>query len=277
MTAPLTLTATDLGLAGLLLLVNAGISIAFQLGVERALFISALRLVVQLSLIGGVLRTVFASGSLWLTAGAGLIMVLVAAVEAGQRQTPRFKGWITEGLGLATLLTVGTLATLYAVGVVIGPSPTTAPGLLTSFEPRHVLPILGMVLGNTLTSVSLTLATLLDLVRRERGAIEGQLALGATIRSAFSGVLRRTLKTAMMPVINAMAVAGIVTLPGMMTGQILAGADPGDAAKSQIMIMFVISGAAGLGALLSALGAMHLLTDPRQRLRLDRLATPARG
>ena len=271
MTAPLTLTPTDLGLAGLLLLVNAGISIAFKLGLERALLISAVRLVVQLSLIGGVLRYVFASGSLWLTAAAGLVMVVVAAVEASQRQQPRFKSWATEGLGLATLLTAGTLGTLYAVGVVIGPSTTDAPGLLTSFEPRHVLPILGMVLGNTLTSVSLTLATLIDLARRERGSIEAQLALGATISVAFGGIIRRALTTAMMPIVNAMAVAGIVTLPGMMTGQILAGADPGDAAKSQIMIMFVISGAAGLGALLTALGAMRLLSDPRDRLRLDRL------
>jgi putative ABC transport system permease protein len=198
-------------------------------------------------------------------------MVVIAAIETGQRQSPRFIGWRAEGLGLATLLAVGSLATVYAVGIVIGPSTSSAPGLLTSFEARHVLPILGMVLGNTLTAVTLTLATLVDLVRRERGAIEGQLALGATRNAAFGGVLRQALKTAMMPVINAMAVAGIVTLPGMMTGQILAGADPGDAAKSQIMIMFVISGAAGLGALCAALGGVRLLTDARHRLRLDRL------
>ena len=275
MTAPLALTITDLTLAGLLLLINAGISIAFSLGLERALAIAAVRLVVQLSLIGGVLRLVFASGSLWLTAAAGLVMALVAAFEAGQRQSPRFKGWLAEGLSLATLLTAGTLATLYAVAVVIGPSPSTAPGLLTSFEPRHVLPILGMVLGNTLTAVSLTLATLVDLARRERGAIEAQLSLGATLSTACKPIVRRALKTAMMPVINGMAVAGIVTLPGMMTGQILAGADPGDAARSQIMILFVISGAAGLAALMTTLGALRLLGDARQRLRLDRLESTA--
>ena len=272
MTAPLTLTATDLGLAGLLLVINAGISIAFHLGLERALMISAVRLVVQLSLIGGVFRYVFASGSPWLTAAVAFVMVLVAAVEAGQRQSPRFRRGLTEGLSLATLLTAGTLGTLYAVGVVIGPSASSGPGQLTSFEPRHVLPILGMVLGNTLTSVSLTLATIVDLAQRERGAIDGQLALGVSSATAFGGIVRRALKTAMTPVLNAMAVAGVVTLPGMMTGQILAGADPADAAKSQIMILFVISGAAGLGALLTALGATRLLSDKRHRLRLDRLA-----
>ena len=69
-----------------------------------------------------------------------------------------------------------------------------------------------------------------------------------------------------------MSVAGIVTLPGMMTGQILAGADPAEAAKYQIMIMFVLTGAAGLGALAAAFGGVLLLTDARHRLRLDRLA-----
>jgi putative ABC transport system permease protein len=80
------------------------------------------------------------------------------------------------------------------------------------------------------------------------------------------------MRTAMTPLLNTMAVAGIVTLPGMMTGQILAGADPAEAAKYQIMIMFVLSGAAGLGALLAGLGGVLLLTDKRHRLRLDRLA-----
>ena len=75
----------------------------------------------------------------------------------------------------------------------------------------------------------------------------------------------------MMPLLNTMSVAGIVTLPGMMTGQILAGADPAEAAKYQIMIMFVLSGAAGLGALAAAYAGVLLLTDARHRLRLDRL------
>ena len=76
----------------------------------------------------------------------------------------------------------------------------------------------------------------------------------------------------MMPLLNTMSVAGIVTLPGMMTGQILAGADPAEAAKYQIMIMLVLTGASGLGALAAAYGGVLLLTDSRHRLRLDRLA-----
>ena len=77
-----------------------------------------------------------------------------------------------------------------------------------------------------------------------------------------------------MPILNAMAAAGIVTLPGMMTGQILAGADPVEAAKYQIMIMFLIASATGLGAFCTGFGAVLLLTDHRHRLRLDRLSPP---
>jgi putative ABC transport system permease protein len=84
-------------------------------------------------------------------------------------------------------------------------------------------------------------------------------------------ILRGALATAMTPLLNSMAVAGVVTLPGMMAGQILAGADPGEAAKYQIMIMFVLAGAAALGALAAALGGVLLLTDARHRLRFERL------
>jgi len=146
---------------------------------------------------------------------------------------------------------------------VIGPQPWYAP--------RYVLPILGMVLGNTLTSISLALQTLTEGAERERGAIEARIALGATRFEAFADVLRRAIVTAMTPLLNTMSVAGIVSLPGMMTGQILAGADPAEAAKYQIMIMFVLSGASGLGALAAAYGGVLLLTDARHRLRLDRL------
>jgi putative ABC transport system permease protein len=93
---------------------------------------------------------------------------------------------------------------------------------------------------------------------------------------AFSGVLRSALRTATTPLVNAMAVAGVVALPGMMAGQILAGADPAEAAKYQVMIMFVLSGASGLGAVAAALGSVLLLTDKRHRLRAERLLR-ARG
>ena len=262
------LTPIDLALAAALLVINGVISVVFGLRLERSLAIAAIRMVVQLTAVGYVLKFVFEQTSPAWTALVGMVMVLVAGIELMQRQEHR-RGWLAYGLGNATLLLAGGLATLYAAVVIIGPSPWYAP--------RYVLPILGMVLGNTLTSVSLALQTLNEGAERERSAIEARLALGATRFQAFSGLLRQSLRTATTPLLNTMAVAGIVTLPGMMAGQILAGADPGDAARYQIMIMFVLAGASSLGALVAALGSVYLMTDARHRLRLDRLYLPRKA
>jgi len=225
--------------------------------------VAAGRMAVQLAAVGFVLNFIFAQTSPLWTMLIALVMVLVAGYELVQRQERRLRSWLIYGLGNATLLLVGGLATLYAVVVVVHPSPWYAP--------RYIVPILGMVLGNTLTSVSLALQTLTEGAERERAAIEARIALGATRFEAFATVLRRALRTAITPLLNVMSVAGIVSLPGMMTGQILAGVDPGEAAKYQIMIMFVLTGASGLGAFAAAFGGVLLLTDARHRLRLDRL------
>jgi putative ABC transport system permease protein len=89
-------------------------------------------------------------------------------------------------------------------------------------------------------------------------------------------VLRRAMRAALTPLLNTLSLAGIVTLPGLMAGQIVAGADPAEAAKYQIVVLLASTAAAGLGALVAALGGVLLLTDARHRLRLDRL-TPARA
>jgi len=259
------LSGTDLALAALLLIVNGAISIAFRLGLAVSFAVAAVRMGIQLAAVGFVLNFIFAQTSPLWTVLIVFVMVLVAGYELVQRQESRFRSWLAYGLGNATLLLVGGLATVYAVVVVVHPSPWYAP--------RYIVPILGMVLGNTLTSCSLALQTLTEGAVRERAAIEARIAQGATRIEAFGTVLRRALNTAITPLLNVMSVAGIVSLPGMMTGQILAGANPAEAAKYQIMIMFVLTGASGLGAFAAAFGGVLLLTDARHRLRLDRLAS----
>jgi UDP-glucose/iron transport system permease protein len=257
------LSSADLALAAMLVVVNGGISLAFRLGLALSFGVAAVRMAVQLAAVGFALKFIFAQTSPLWTVLIALVMVLAAGYELVQRQERHLRSWLTYGLGNVTLLLVGGLATLYAVVVVVHPSPWYAP--------RYIVPILGMVLGNTLTSVSLALQTLTEGAERERAAIEARLALGAMRFEAFATVLRRALRTAITPLLNVMSLAGIVGLPGMMAGQILAGADPGEAAKYQIMIMFVLTGASGLGAFAAAFGGVLLLTDSRHRLRLDRL------
>ena len=112
---------------------------------------------------------------------------------------------------------------------------------------------------------------------RERAAIEAQLALGASFSRAMRGLIRTSVRRALLPIINQMSAAGVVTLPGIMTGQILAGMDPLEAAKYQILLIFLLSGGSGLAAVAVVYLAAMRLTDDRQRLRIDRLTAKARG
>ncbi|GAB4232831.1 MAG: iron export ABC transporter permease subunit FetB [Methyloligellaceae bacterium] len=264
----LALSYWDLVLAAALILVNGAISLAFRLGIERTLLIAALRMSVQLMAIGFVLKFIFAQTSPLWTGALVLVMTLIAGYEARARQETPFRGFLAYGLGTATLLFAGVLGTLFGVAALVGADPW--------YSPRYVVPILGMILGNSLTGISLGLDNLTTSARRERAGIEAHIAMGAPRSLALAPIVRRALRTAMMPIINAMAASGVVALPGMMTGQILSGVDPVEATKYQIMIMFLIAGTTGLGVLLAVLGGARLLSDERHRLRLDRLAVPKR-
>jgi putative ABC transport system permease protein len=262
-TAPV-LSPVALALAAALLLLNVAVSWGFRLGLEKKLALAAVRMVVQLALAGAVLSLIFAQSSPVWTAAMALVMAAAAGHEVVSRQKRRPAGAMPYLAGTATLLFVGTVFATLAVGGLIGAEPWYAP--------RFLLPVLGMVLGNAMTGVSLVLDTITGAAERERNVIEARLAQGATRFEAFDGVLRRGIETGLMPILNAMAVAGVVSLPGMMTGQILAGSDPMEAAKYQMMILFVIAGATALSVLIAGFAAVWLLTDERHRLRLDRLA-----
>jgi putative ABC transport system permease protein len=257
----------DLALAALLVVLNGALSLALQLRLERQLFIAALRMVVQLTLVGLVLTTLFALVSPGWTGLAALAMVLFAGREIMARQERPLAGFWSYGLGTGCMLVAACLVTVFALTTPVQPEPW--------YHPRYALPLLGMILGNTMTGISLGLHTLTTGMVRDRVAVEAQLTLGATRRTAMLPVTRAALKSALMPIVNAMAATGLVALPGMMTGQILAGVAPVEAVKYQILIMFLIAGGTGLGATAAVLAGGLRLSDRRHRLRLDRLA-PAR-
>lgn len=253
----------DLALASVFLLLNGGLSVWLGLGVERRLAIAALRMVVQLGLVGIFLKALFGLGSVWLTGGVVLLMMLIAGHEVRARQDARISGWWGYGIGAGAMaLSAGTVAAL-ALGTLVRPDPWWAP--------QYALPLLGMILGSAMNGVSLVLNALHRSVQREGRAIEAQLMLGATRWEATRPFLRAALRTGFMPIINAMAATGVVFLPGMMSGQILAGIDPTEAVKYQILIMLLIAGSTGSGVILAALGSLYRLTDDRHRLRPDRL------
>lgn len=257
------LSTFDLVLASLLLLVNGAISFGYRLNLEKNIAVAATRMVLQLALIGLLLKAVFASDAFWPTLLFALLMLAATAYEVASLQSRRIAGWTGYALAGGPPFAAGLVTTLFAVTAIIGADPWYAP--------RFFLPILGMIVGNALAGAGLVLDAVADGAARDRQSIEARLALGHSRFLAMQQIIRRAVRAGMLPILSTMSTAGIVAIPGMMTGQILAGADPGEAAKYQIMILFLIAGATGLAVITAAFGSVLMLTDERHRLRLERL------
>ena len=256
----------DIALAASLLCINAGLSIYYKLGTAKRLVIAAIRMVVQLTLVGLVLKALFKAMSPWLTLLAAVVMIGFAGREAMARQDRTFIGFWGYGLGTISMLMAAGIVTVFALSTQFHADPW--------YDPRYAIPILGMILGNAMTGVSLALDRLLSDADSGRAKIEARLALGHTFWDAMQGPLRSAMRAGLIPTVNGMAAAGVVSLPGMMTGQILAGVNPVAAVKYQLLIMFLIAGGTALGVFCSVMIALKRLTDSRQRLRLDRLHLP---
>ena len=254
---------TDLALATVLIVLAGGISVVLRLGIEWRLGIAAVRTVVQLGIIGLVLEQVFALDRADLVVLLVLLMTVFAAREAVSRTTRRYRGiWLDAWVAIAaSCLLVGAIVTQVVVGV----KPW--------YDPQYVIPLLGMILGNSLTGISLCLDRFLDHLEVRSAEVELRIAFGATRREALAPPLQDAVRTGMIPIINAMAAAGIVSLPGMMTGQILAGSPPLQAVAYQIVVMFMISAAVALGAMMVVVLAGRRFMGPDATLRLDRLAS----
>lgn len=257
------LSLWDVAAVSVFVLLNGALSLWLSLGIERQLLVAALRMVVQLAAIGAVLTLLFDLASLPWTLAWAAVMVLVAGREIGARQARPLAGWWGYGLGTATMTVAASSLTLAALLGSLQPVPW--------YDPRYAIPLFGMILGNAMTGISLGIDSLTAAAVRDRAGIEARIALGATRLEALRPALREAMRRGLMPMINAMAVTGLVALPGMMTGQILAGVPPDEAVRYQLLIMFLIAGATGLGLSLAVLGTAWRLTDRRHRLRGDRL------
>ena len=258
-----TLTITDLVIAAVLVGLLALLSLRLQTGISVQLLVAAARTAIQLSLIGLVLKVLFANVHLGWVSLMAVFMLLVAGREVMARQERRFKGWWGYAVGTFSMFLSSFTVTVFALVVILGDSPW--------YTPQYAIPLLGMLLGNTMNGISISMDRLTHAAWEQRGVIEARLMLGERWDEAISEIRRQAIRSGMIPIINAMAAAGIISLPGMMTGQILAGAAPVDAVKYQILIMFLITAGTGLGTMAAVtIGAKHLF-DKRQRLCLDRL------
>jgi putative ABC transport system permease protein len=258
------LSYAQLALSSLLILVNLGISLALRLGLERSLALATVRMVVQLLTIGFVLNWLFAQDNPLIILLIALAMTLIAGQAAVKNTKRRFATIYLNSL-LSILVSSG-LVTSFALGGLIRVTPW--------YDPQYLIPLLGMVLGNTLNGISLALDRFMDSLVHQRYQIETLLTLGASRWEACHAQIREAIRVGMMPTLNSMLVMGLVSLPGMMTGQILAGASPLDAVRYQIVIVFMIAAGAAIGIVGVVLLAYQRLLSPNHQLRLDRLQEP---
>ncbi|MDX1693701.1 MAG: iron export ABC transporter permease subunit FetB [Ketobacteraceae bacterium] len=254
------ITSVDLAIAAALVLILAALNLKTSPALSRDIVIAAIRLVVQLSLVALVLKFVFAERNPLLIGGLGLIMVALAGREVIKRMQSGKKLPGTFMVSSLSMFVSSYVICIFCLLAIIGADPW--------YHPQYAIPLLGMMLGNTLNGVTLSLNGLRDGFKVQRALIENRLMLGEDIWNATRNLRHEAMTSAMIPTVNSMAAAGIVSLPGMMTGQILAGTDPALAVRYQILIFLLIAAGTGFGTYLATHFGSKQLFDKRQRLIL---------
>lgn len=243
------------GLATSLILVAfaAGISLWRRLGLERQLAWAAARALVQLLLVGGALTLLFEPGrSLWWSWAWVAGMVAYAGDVARRRapEVPRFAPLAVAAFAGAAVVTLGVI-----FGLRVFP-----------LQGRTLVPIAGMMIGNSMTAMVLVARRLVDELRDKRDEVEARLALGQPSRQAAAPYLRIALRSAISPQIETTKATGLVFLPGAMTGLILAGVPPLQAVLVQAVVMFLILGSVAATTVVVAMGIVRLVFTRDHRL-----------
>lgn len=260
------LSALDLGLSAMIIVALAVTSLVLSLGLEKKIVLYSARMTAQLLLIGLVLRYLFGNASGFLVCLMSLIMLAAAGREVQARQKRKVQGWSGYFIATSSMFVSSFSIALIALVLIIQVKPW--------YTPQYAVPILGMLLGNTMTGVALAIDLLVSQLYEKQNIVEQRLMMGQSWKDASSDISRDAMRNGMMPIINSMAAAGLVSLPGMMTGQILGGSPPVEAVKYQILIMFLISAGTGFGVITAIRLTARRLFDKRHRLRLELITSP---
>lgn len=212
-------------------------SLLLKLGLVKDLWVGAVRAFCQLFLMGFILKFIFTNANFFLIIGLFLWMVFWAArIINGRIKDKPFDLQWTLFLSMAvTYILVSSLTT----GGVLQSSPW--------YEPKLFIPLAGMVVGNSMNAIAISVDRLFTELRGKRAQVEQMLLFGATSQQAVQPALHAAVSTGMIPSINSMMSVGLVFIPGMMAGQILGGQDPVAASKYQILIMVMIAASTALG------------------------------
>ena len=250
------MSTKSLVLASLLMIIPIFISNREKLGLEKDMIISVLRAVVQLVIVGYVLKYIFAVDNKIVTLALVLIMIINAAINTRKR-----------GKGIKNCGVISFVA------LIIGTSITLTILIITKaieFKPDDVIPISGMIISQAMVAIGLTYRTLISSFEERREEIEAKLSLGADIKHASKDILRKSIKFAITPNIDSAKTLGIVSLPGMMTGLILGGASPVTAIKFQIMVTFMMMSASSMGIIIAGYLAYKKFYNERKQFSFNK-------
>ncbi|RMF21609.1 MAG: iron export ABC transporter permease subunit FetB [Cyanobacteria bacterium J083] len=221
----------DLPLALGLIGCAIALSVWQKLGLASQLIFAAFRALLQLLIVGYILAFIFAVHNVWAVLAILAVMLTIAALVARNRIIKQAKNLLPIVWG--SLLASASFSIGYGILLIIQPE--------NWYEPQYLIPLAGMVLGNAMNAASLAGERLVSRLKQNRLEIETYLCLGATPKIAINNYQREAIRASLIPTLNQMMVAGLVSLPGMFTGQVLAGIDPLNAVSYQILILFMIA------------------------------------
>jgi putative ABC transport system permease protein len=258
-TSIINLSLWDLVTVYSLLLMSIGLAHLLKAGQSKDLFWSGLRMFVQLLVVGYVLHLIFALETPLPVLLILIVMIGFAVQTIGARVKTKMPHFYRV-VGTAILFGCGGM-TFFFCSLVIGLEPW--------YDPRYLIPLAGMIIGNSMTGASLAVERLAAEFRERRDEIETGLCLGGSIQTVSETAVSSAFRAALIPSVNAMAAMGLVFLPGMMTGQILSGTEPLIAVKYQIAIMCVITGSVSLTTFFILKLGYRAYFTPYQSLRED--------
>jgi putative ABC transport system permease protein len=248
-----TISVTLGEVAASLALIAVAIAVSFwrRAELEQDIAVAVLRSFLQLTAVGYVIQAIFDTDSLW------LVVALLAGMVA-------FGAWTAHGRAKAVPGATGPILLALAVAAAVTLGLVIALGVFKP-EPRYLVPVGGMVIGNSMTAVAVALNRLADEIHDGRRQIEAMLALGATSYQAARAIVARSLRSGMIPLVDSTKTTGIVFFPGTMVGMLVAGAEPVDAVRLQIVLLWVLLGAVALAALIAvSMGYRGFFTDAHQ-------------
>lgn len=226
----ITLDTTDLVLCLALIGMAIALSLWQKLGLEKQLAYSAVRSLMQLIAIGYILDIIFALDNWLAVLGILGVMITIASIVTRNRIDKKLQRLLPTVI--LSLLASSAFTLGYVILLIVQPEQW--------YEPQYIIPLAGMLFGNAMNGASLAGDRLLNGINQNRLEIETYLCLGATPKQAIEHYQKEAIRTGLIPILNNMTVVGLVSLPGMFTGQVLGGNNPRDAASYQILILFAI-------------------------------------